>query len=301
MKDTKKIISLLSKYITAPIEDIIYQTSAYSNYVYIVKTKDNMYIYKEYANTHGIVHHDIEVHIQTQIGFPLILINNIDFRIEYYVKHDVPDFYKNLTQIASALSKFHKTEIDCNKTHACLLNEMLDKNKDLKDDPIVKRIYSIVLAVIECSLPTICHNDLQIGNMMNIEGNIKFIDFEYACMGNAMIDIANLFCETMCDYSKDFVLKRERGFTKEQRRMFVQAYFEKVDVEVELREIEKCELYSHFYWFLWSRYFSINKNGPSEDFTYDEYSLSRLYALVEINILNFDEYVYLKHKYRRIL
>ena len=46
------------------------------------------------------------------------------------------------------------------------------------------------------------HHDLQHGNiLMNKEGDIMFVDFEYSGPISVGVDIANHFCEWMTDYN----------------------------------------------------------------------------------------------------
>lgn len=297
MRNKNMVAELISSIVKEPILNIECQTTAYSNYVYMVQTPSAKYIYKEYVNIDDIVLHDVEVFIQSQVGFPEIVACDKKYRIEKYIEHTMPKWDDDLEEIASALKNFHCRVIECDLTQADMLNKMIFKNKDLMVDAITPRIYGMVLKCIECDLSTICHNDLQVGNMMMIGGEISFIDFEYACRGNPRVDIANLFCETRCNYDIDYVINRERGYTNEQKERFLQIYFGKTDVTVELEEIRNCEAFSHFYWFLWSRYFYMNKNGPSESFTYGEYSLSRLHALIDLDIITKEEYYYFKDKY----
>lgn len=284
---------IISTIIKEPILELELQKTAYSNYVYTVRTRKGVFIFKQYASDNHL-QHELEVYIQTEIGFPEIVYNDRKHRLEKYAEHNVPDWDKHLITIAIALKKFHGFRIDCEYSQKDMLNKIMKKNIDIRNNAGVRKIYEFTVAQIGDKLDAICHNDLQIGNMMSIRNEIKFIDFEYSCKGNSCIDIANLFCETMCDYKKDFLLSKARGYNPEQRRLFLKIYYGKEDVESELLVIKKCEVFSHFYWFLWSRQFVMNGRGPSKTFDYRRYANSRLSHILDAGLISNEEYAQLK-------
>lgn len=106
------------------------------------------------------------------------------------------------------------------------------------------------------------HHDLQHGNvLMNKDGDIMFVDFEYAGQISVGVDIANHFCEWMTDYNlpDSHILRDSLYPTVEQQRRFIRTYLrarfgkEPSDEEVEkLREtVHKHTLLTDFHWFLW--------------------------------------------------
>lgn len=273
------------------------QMTAYSNYVYLIQTEKGKFIYKEYINSANIVSRKLELFIQQQIGFPEIVISENKFRIEKYVEHQEANFFDDLKEIASSLKNFHNQKIECQTKQIDLVNNLLQKQPELLKCEIIEKIMMKMKENFLNCRETVCHNDLQIGNLMKIGDEIKFIDFEYSCMGNPLIDIANLFCETMCNYEKDSILKRERGYSTEQKAEFLRIYMEKEDVTEVLENIGKIESYCHFYWFLWGRYIYTKNIGPSECFNYKEYTINRLSFLVENEIISNQEYEVLKEKF----
>ncbi|KKO73575.1 choline ethanolamine kinase, partial [Vairimorpha ceranae] len=107
---------------------------------------------------------------------------------------------------------------------------------------------------------------------------------EYCSIGNNLVDIANLFCETEIDYEKNVYIKGS-GYTEEDRILFLRKYFNKNDVKCELQKINNLEVVGHFLWFVWCVY--IIKSNNNSEFDYKKYSLSRLQYLN--NIFTSDE------------
>jgi len=69
---------------------------------------------------------------------------------------------------------------------------------------LILNIQSEILAdEFACNIG-ICHCDLLAGNLIKNNGELYIIDFEYACMGPVLLDIANNFNEfggLECDWS----------------------------------------------------------------------------------------------------
>ena len=72
------------------------------------------------------------------------------------------------------------------------------------------------------------HHDLQHGNiLMNKDGDIMFVDFEYAGQISVGVDIANHFCEWMTHYdSPSYWIDMALHPTREEETNFLVAYLE---------------------------------------------------------------------------
>lgn len=293
--DLSTMYSRIKKFTQESVLDHACQATAYSNYVYSVQTENGEYLYKEYADKKAEDCKNNEVEIQLQIGFPKILYLGDGFRIEPYYKHTTIDFSNDLLKIAMALRGLHQTKVQCNIDQGNMFDSMLHKSSQLSNEKKIQEIANTFKEVLAKNELYLCHNDLQIGNMLKIDGEIKFIDFEYACMGSIYFDIANLFCETMCDYSADSVLVRSRGYTVEAKKNFLRKYFEKEEIETEFARVHEMEGYCHFFWFLWA--LSSSKDGPSASFDYKAHAKSRLDHLVELNFLKSDDAKHIQSNY----
>ncbi|KAM0688550.1 hypothetical protein COBT_000183 [Conglomerata obtusa] len=199
----------------------------------------------------------------------------------------------------------HNLEDGCEKINDKISSNELPRNfenadsfntsQDLlvKNDKLINVLNNVkdrVIKSIECEESTLCHNDLQIGNMMLVKGEVKFIDFEYACYGNKYVDIANLFCETMCDYTTDYKLNPKKGYSMLEKHTFLKKYLQNEDIAKAEDSIKSCYCYSHYYWFLWSKYMYQSKRGPSQTFDYKNYALNRLELLYHSDFINEYEY-----------
>ncbi|KAM0679329.1 hypothetical protein BDAP_000196 [Binucleata daphniae] len=173
-------------------------------------------------------------------------------------------------------------------------NEFLTYKNRIKKREVEYKLYNKikqqVLDVIKSEDNSFCHNDLQIGNMIKVGETVEFIYFEYASYGNKYVDIANFFCETMCDYTKGCTIKEEIGLTKSQKLTFLSFYDPKNNAEALLYIIDKMACFSHFYWYMWARYIHLNNCGPSKNFDYKKYAMCRLEFLLKLNIIDEKEY-----------
>ena len=142
------------------------------------------------------------------------------------------------------------------------------------------------------------HHDLQHGNiLMNKEGDIMFVDFEYSGPISVGVDIANHFCEWMTDYNlpESAILRESLGPTEEQQRRFIRSYLrarfgkEPTEEEVEkLKEtVRKHTLLTDFLWFLWGL---LQKQMSTIDWDYWKYTECRWgrYARVKKEIYGVD-------------
>ncbi|NXA12812.1 CHKA kinase, partial [Sapayoa aenigma] len=122
-----------------------------------------------------------------------------------------------------------------------------------------------------------CHNDVQEGNIILLEGReaspsdkLMLIDFEYSSYNYRGFDIANHFCEWVYNYTHDswpfFKASLENYPSQQQQLHFIRHYLsenserhgdathkEQAQIEEEmLTEIKRFTLASHFFWGLWS-------------------------------------------------
>ncbi|KAK1349757.1 hypothetical protein LUQ84_001405 [Hamiltosporidium tvaerminnensis] len=71
---------------------------------------------------------------------------------------------------------------------------------------------------------SIVHNDIHLKNMMKIGEDIRLIDYEYTSTGCFLMDIGNIFCEKMFDYTVDCIPKMERGYSENDKKIFIFDY-----------------------------------------------------------------------------
>jgi len=107
------------------------------------------------------------------------------------------------------------------------------------------------------------------------DNSTRFIDMEYACVGNRGFDIGNHFNE-WCGYNLD----ETKYPTEQQERQFLHAYFKSYfsrdPTEDELKKlVNECNAYSlisHIFWGCWAL---VQANVSTIDFDYITYGLKR--------------------------
>lgn len=260
---------------------------AYSNYAYRVQTKDGDIMYKQYMKSKED-EDDLEIKIQESIGFPVILHKKDNYRIEVFYENEQINLKKDSLEIAKALRKLHDTEcVGVVKTQSDFFRDMLKQNEELNNNCIIFNLINQFEDILKKDQLRLCHNDLQRGNILKIANKeIKFIDFEYSCLGSIYFDIANFFCEVMSNYLINSKLDRRLGFTDEEKKSFLRTYFNaNTDefVDLELKKVNEIEGYCHLLWFIWASN-NINK-GPSENFDYAEHAESRLQLIKELGLI----------------
>lgn len=281
MKSIKFLIAdIFNKKLNIHIDKIVKQSDAYTNLVYKVDSGNESFIYKKFEHLNLFENLVLE-----KMSLPEILVSEHDYRIERFIKHKKVDFKNDCKEIAVALKKFHTTEIKDFINFKCLLLTEINKITNVKISEILENASIKIFNIIKNNQGknVLCHNDLQPNNILKTN-TIIFIDFEYCSIGNNLVDIANLFCETEIDYEKNVYIKGS-GYTEEDRIFFLMKYFNKNDVKCELQKINNLEVVSHFLWFVWSVY--IIKSNNNSEFDYKKYSLSRLQYLN--NIFTSDE------------
>ncbi|KAL1275804.1 hypothetical protein QQF64_035427 [Cirrhinus molitorella] len=131
---------------------------------------------------------------------------------------------------------------------ACLSDEMiwLQQNLSKLGSPVV-----------------LCHNDLLCKNIIynQQEGNVKFIDYEYAGYNYQAFDIGNHFNEFAGLNEVDYTLYPGRELQLQWLRAYLEAYKEyksqgtqvsNTEVEVLYVQVNRFALASHFFWGLWA-------------------------------------------------
>ncbi|KAF4114654.1 hypothetical protein G5714_004877 [Onychostoma macrolepis] len=131
---------------------------------------------------------------------------------------------------------------------ACLRDEMiwLQQNLSKLGSPVV-----------------LCHNDLLCKNIIynQQEGNVKFIDYEYAGYNYQAFDIGNHFNEFAGLNEVDYTLYPGRELQLQWLRAYLEAYKEyksqgtrvsNTEVEVLYVQVNRFALASHFFWGLWA-------------------------------------------------
>uniref|UniRef100_A0A8C1R2U3 ethanolamine kinase n=1 Tax=Cyprinus carpio TaxID=7962 RepID=A0A8C1R2U3_CYPCA len=137
-----------------------------------------------------------------------------------------------------------------------------------------------------------CHNDLQEGNILLLNGRentdrqrLMLIDFEYSSYNYRGFDIGNFFCEWTYDYTYDkfpfFITSlRRQSQSKPLVTHYVtsQTFFPSVICELNAL-LFRFALASHFFWGLWS---VIQAKISTIEFGYMEYAMARFDAYFEL-------------------
>jgi thiamine kinase-like enzyme len=104
-----------------------------------------------------------------------------------------------------------------------------------------------------------CHNDPWPGNLLDADGRIYLIDWEYSGMNDPMWDLADLSVEA--------------GFDPEQDRAMMEAYYEAKPSPALYSRLEVYKAMSDLHWSVWG-FVQHAKGNPAEDFW--SYGLERL-------------------------
>ncbi|XP_070555590.1 choline/ethanolamine kinase-like isoform X2 [Ptychodera flava] len=224
-------------------------------------------------------------------------------------------------QIAKKLAMFHSLELPLQKEpifiqDACVrwLSKILDgmsfnnpehdtKFKKLLSYGLENELHYVEQLMNSTPSPSVfCHNDLNEGNVLLVDGetkgsNIMFIDFEYASYNYRGFDIANHFCEWALDYtysSKPYFLYSPENYpTKEEQLTFIRAYLsfyneeydtapEEMKIALEsnlLTEIKRFTLPCHFFWALWG---IIQEKRSHHQFGHLDFALTRMHAYLKL-------------------
>eukprot|EP00922_Rhytidocystis_sp_ex-Travisia-forbesii_P017799 GHVS01026531.1.p1 GENE.GHVS01026531.1~~GHVS01026531.1.p1 ORF type:complete len:379 (+),score=47.24 GHVS01026531.1:182-1318(+) len=133
------------------------------------------------------------------------------------------------------------------------------------------------------------HGDLLAGNILKLDnGDIRFIDFEYAGVMERGFDIANHFCEYAgfdCNYATHFP-------SQEEQRHFLRCYVRKTEdgtsVDDLLAEVQPFFLASHLLWGTFGLFQSVNSTIDFDFFSYGVRRLSALFEPESLDVLGLD-------------
>lgn len=268
------------------INSIQKQEKGFSNDVFVVRTDNGSYVVKECQNI-------LDLEITKALCFTNIVNVYGNVMIQNYVDHDTINFEKDWKLLANSIKKLHEKKVPVNlKGHKDLIRMFVEKCTNYLNDrkkKIIEKIKNKVFIILDEinntereNLPEVfgfCHNDLQTGNIMKVNDEIIFIDFEYACNGNQLIDIANLFCEFMYD-PKECTVTDDKKWPKKEKIAFLKAYFneeiEGINYSVLINIINSLEYFSHLLWYLWGLFCIKNRQEKNPNFNYCKYSRSRL-------------------------
>ncbi|CAN7999097.1 unnamed protein product [Ixodes hexagonus] len=228
--------------------------------------------------------------------------------------------------IAKKLGKVHVLQAPLVKEPTWLFNNMmrwLKYARSIKVDSLPVKDYTNAVSLLSfdlaaevswlkdllatvCSPIVFCHNDLQEGNILFMEGpgpkedNMVFIDYEYCAYNYRGFDIGNHFCEWMYDYSypehpyfkvlqNDYPhIEHQREFVGHYLRSYKLCLMQKPDdgspkaintVDHVLKEAHMFTLASHLMWTLWSIF---NAHTSKIKFGYWEYGHARLESYLKL-------------------
>jgi len=305
-------------------------------------------IYRKFGEVTGVFDRARENHIfrelsKSNLG-PVSYGFSSEFRIEEFCenesvgRNDVREVSLRRS-LAKELSRFHSAKIaginqdpfilkvlkdglfDKDFEKKVLTTEFTDYEKIMLDE-ITTSIYSkeerdFLMNLLPTTSKSLvfAHNDLHAGNILRLKDNDRylFIDCEYNDYNYRGFDIANLFNETMLDYShpiepfyavndeqyppsaelEDFAKyytffsmfpdqsdnEDTESYLKDSSLIddYVRAMGKTPEFMKEidelLQEIEVCKLLSHYYWVIWSVIFS---KKAEIKFDYISYGLDRL-------------------------
>lgn len=193
---------------------------------------------------------------------PRIIYGSDVYKIEEYVSVGKIDVKSNKKCIARKIRELHSTNPHKNfRTFSEMMMNMTNN-----DDFLIKIANRVLLKL--GNQDVLCHNDIQIGNILNTERGILFIDYEFASLNDPRFDLANFFCE-MINWSDD------------EKREFITFY----GMDYTLDEIYELECVSHYLWYLYGR-----ERTSLTNFDFKEYALMRLRKLKEMDVISDDEY-----------
>ncbi|XP_046889485.1 choline/ethanolamine kinase [Hypomesus transpacificus] len=220
-------------------------------------------------------------------------------------------------KIASKLACFHKMAMPFNKEPKWLfgtIDKYMNQVMNLKfvREAHVKKYNKLMKVNLPAELEKLrtlltatpspvvfCHNDVQEGNILILEGKDKsstmklmLIDFEYSSYNYRGFDFGNHFCEWMYDYTYNqwpfYKATAENYPSREQQLLFIHNYLLEIGgsserplhedecyIEAMLLEANRFALASHFLWGLWS---IIQARISKIEFGYMDYAQSRFDA-----------------------
>ncbi|KAK7160494.1 hypothetical protein R3I93_008210 [Phoxinus phoxinus] len=193
-------------------------------------------------------------------------------------------------EIASKVARFHGMEMPFNKEPKWLfatIDRYMEQVKTIKfvREAHIKKFNKLMKYDLPAELESLrsllaatpspvvfCHNDVQEGNILMLDGRenssdkLMLIDFEYSSYNYRGFDFGNHFCEWIYDYTYDqwpfYKAKVENYPDRQQQLHFIRHYLsekggtapaDQARIEEHMIiEANRFALASHFLWGLWS-------------------------------------------------
>lgn len=223
------------------------------NIIYKVTTKEKTYLLRVFKNTHKTLdERKNEFKIQnmansyqlTSKAFLIDLKNG--FMICDFLKgfHKEKLTFNDLNLLTLKLKKLHKIKYK-QKPYSLKKDFKYYKNS-LKDEKSQKIIYKSLKELKKLekypSSKVLCHHDINYKNVLFSNNDLKFIDWEFACINDLFFDLANICIE--------FKL------TKNQEIFLLKRYFLKLKKENILKLNSYKIIYTNL-WILWFKLFNL--------------------------------------------
>ncbi|OAG29193.1 choline/ethanolamine kinase [Nematocida displodere] len=279
----------------------------YTNSVFRVARKEERYIYKEYS---GKKEGCSELFWQKFFGFPKILKEDKEYRIDEYVQNlslsrRITRTNGFLIELAGRIASVHKSSPP--PTHGLTYLEAMQqaskniclKLRNTRLYTIFTRIEKKITAIYQESLflgkMSICHNDLQVGNILLLpDGTIQLIDFEHVSMNLPTVEIANLFLELSTNYQKKGApVSTSLSLSSPQKTLFHRTYLSQtkpsstsaITPEQFGVETDKMKGVVCYYWILWATALLVDTPPKTNGFDYFCFIEYRLQYLCEEGLI----------------
>lgn len=270
------------------------ETLGYSNTVFKVSKGKQNYLYKEYLPTDGSAAAELEW--QKLFQTPRVLFETPLYRIDEYIEHK-PGIRRLirtrsvLESLATAVAQMHAT-VPPPQLATDYLALMAHK-RQLLEKRINHRRFAEICQKLEARFArlyqhsllakcyTLCHNDLQPGNILvRPDGQVQLIDFEHVSMNLPTVELANFFNELSSDYSKKDAPFRAFPLSPETTLGFIEQYLAQTTFTCTpaefLSEVEAMRGVSCYYWALWGISLVLEKKSSNKSLDYFRFVLNKL-------------------------
>lgn len=247
-----------------------------NNEVYKLTCKNKSFILKKFLTDDF----QDENKIALSIKFPKILGIGDDFRLENYIKHEKINYQVDMEKIATAVLAFQKLKLDRSKVtlpdYKSILSKQLEVqtgylmsllhkpefDKDLKafePKDIVAVLCNAHQSMIRLmdrfnlKCDTLCHNDLNVGNILKVKDLVFFIDFECACLNDPLLEIGRFFYCAKYFYYYNHQQDIQNLWNDQKRLEFLQHYYKTKDptfLRAQLVKIDSLTVVTNFFYFL---------------------------------------------------
>jgi len=236
-----------------------------SNTLYVSVTEGQLLRF--YGSKSELCDRETEIQIMTKVGQlnlgPKIITIYPNGRIEQFLigYHSIGAFPNNvkLAKSVKVMKDFHDIKIGGLNKKPMVIKQLelwsqmaqeLDTTneilKDLCDD--ISVVIDKINEMCEHDKLVLCHNDLTYGNiLMNRDGIIKLVDFEYSGLNYREYDIANFINELEFEYCKDGTFKYQK-MDDEYIYELIQTHYGNVDID----KVKFFRRVSHLIWGMWS-------------------------------------------------